>query len=134
MESLGKLVDGRGRGVVHQLIPQMKILDGTHLSGEEGGAVGVETLHEADDLICQGASRARAAWAEEGATGATDRRGRGGTGVFNPREGYSSRRRSRDTTVAVRDGGRSPPEDRGIVHWDSDLTQGGGQAFSGNPR
>lgn len=112
----------------------MKILDGIHLSGEEGGTIGVEILDEADDLISQGASRARAAWAEEGALGVTGRRERGTTGMFVPRERYTSRRRSLETAVVVEDSGRSPPENRGIVHWDSDLTQGGGQAFSGNPR
>lgn len=112
----------------------MKILDGIHLSGEEGGTIGVETLDEADDLICQGASRARAAWAEEGAIGATGSRERGTTGMLVPREGYTSRRGSLEAAVVAEGSSRSPPENSGIVHWDSDLTQGGGQAFSGNPR
>lgn len=174
MESLGKLRDGRGRGVVHQLIPQIKILDGTHLSSGEGGAVDAQTLDEADDLICQGASHARAAWAEEEETAAValvaaptastevaggDGRRREGEGEEVQQHqqqadesfpaglgGYSSlgHRTIRSKVVMaaaaeVNVGGcGSPPLPRpdhgGTGHWDSELTQGGRQALSGNPR
>lgn len=161
MESLGKLRDGRGRGVVHKLIPQIKILDGTHLSSREGGPVDAQTLDEADDLICQGASRARAAWAEEEETaaaaaaaarideaGENGRRREGRSGeeaveAFPAGWGDSScsRRPTGSTAVAVEAVGsgsgnppRPRPEQGGMMHWDSDLTQGGRQALSGNPR
>eukprot|EP00903_Cladosiphon_okamuranus_P011960 g11233.t1 len=166
MESLSKLRDGRGRGVVHKLIPQIKVLDGTHLSSREGDPVDAQTLDEADDLVCQGASRARAAWAEEeetaaaaaaaaavariDVTGEIARRDEGrrrektiegfaaGSG-----ESSSARRSKRSTAVVAAAevtgvGHESPPRQRpeqgGIMHWDSDLTQGGRQALSGNPR
>lgn len=146
--------------MVHKLIPQIKILDGTHLSNLEGGAVDAQTLEEADDLICQGASRARAAWAEEeeesaaAASAGIDhvtrenvrRRGgsRGEKAVEAFQAGPGGPSSSREPTgsnaatqvAGVRSG--SPPAPRpeqgGIMHWDSDLTQGGRQALSGNPR
>lgn len=145
MDSLGKLIDGRGRGVVHQLIPQLRILDGSHFSGGEGDlAVDAQLLDEADDLICEGASRARAAWAEEDAAEemeAANQWEREAAGERSPGSPSASsrRRRRREGVVAAAagvDGGGSQQqaEDRGMVHWDSDLTQGGRQALSGNPR
>lgn len=159
MESLGKLRDGRGRGVVHKLIPQIKILDGTHLSSREGDAVNAQTLDEADDLISQGASRARAAWAEEEETAAAaasacidkagenrrrreGRRGERALQAFTAGSGdASSSRLPTGPKVAARvtggESGSPPPprpEQGEIMHWDSDLTQGGRQALSGNPR
>eukprot|EP00752_Nemacystus_decipiens_P003028 g2808.t1 len=163
MESLGKLRDGRGRGVVHKLIPQLKILDSTHLSSREDGPVDAQTLDEADDLICQGASRARAAWAEEeetaaatAAAAAAAAAGAAAAGIDvageNGRrrqqrsgeqaaqgDSSSSRLRIRSKVAAEAAGGdpgspqRSRPEQVGVMHWDSDLTQGGRQALSGNP-
>lgn len=166
MESLGKLRNGRGRGVVHQLIPQIRVLNGSHLSSGGGSAVDAETLHEADDLICQGASRARAAWAEEEETpavtivsapkeasevGGGDGRRREGERKERAQqqqqanemfpEGLSGSLGHRATAAAceINVGGcGSPPaphpDNGGNMHWDSDLTQGGRQALSGNPR
>ena len=164
MESLGKLRDGRGRDVVHKLIPQIKILDSTHLSSREGGLVDAQILDEADDLICQGASRARAAWAEEEVTAAAaaaaavaalridvaggygpQREERSGAKAVEPfptgSGGSSCFRRPIGSKVAAEatgGGSGSPPgprpEQGGMMHWDSDLTQGGRQALSGNPR
>lgn len=160
MESLGKLRDGRGRGVVHKLIPQIKILDGTHLSSREDDPVDAQTLDEADDLVCQGASRARAAWAEEEETVAAaaaaacidvagengrrreGRRGENSFEAFPAGSGDSlSYRQPRGSKVVAEvtgggSGSQPPPrpEQGGIIHWDSDLTQGGRQALSGNPR
>lgn len=146
-QSLAKLLDGRDRGVVHHLIPQIRILDGAHLSGERT-TVGSETLDEAIELICEGSSGARAAWAEEDAAAAAadgsatvmeGQRGGGGDDSL-PRQRPSRRRRSQEGgVVALGDATRcqsrcQSPAGLGIVHWDSDLTQGGGQAFSGNPR
>ncbi|CAM9456300.1 unnamed protein product, partial [Hapterophycus canaliculatus] len=184
MESLGKLRGEKGRGVVRHLIPQIRILDGTHLSGGEGGMIDGQVLDEADDLICQGASRARATWAtEEDAEAAAlatasvmvstegaleDRRrlkggnGEGGRGKGRGGQhdepssltgsgGHHSCRRRRSNVPSsvvvgaaagatkVQVGGRGststplPPERGGIMHWDSDLTQGGRQALFGNP-
>ncbi|CAN0194138.1 unnamed protein product [Ectocarpus sp. 6 AP-2014] len=168
-ESLSKLRDGRGRGVVRQLIPQIRVLDGIQLSSGEGGAVDAQTLNEAVDLICRDASRARAAWSEEGVTEAAvaaaavrtastattikvvqeDRWRPGGVGKDEclPLAGLDScfSRSSRSptkpgvATVAGLGGGGSPippqlvPDQGGGMHWDSDLTQGGRQALSGNP-
>ncbi|CAB1099920.1 unnamed protein product [Ectocarpus sp. CCAP 1310/34] len=165
-ESLSKLRDGRGRGVVRQLIPQIRVLDGIHLSSGEGGAVDAQTLDEAVDLICRDASRARAAWSEEGVTevvaaaaavGAAstattikvvqqDRWRPDGVGKDEclPLAGLNSCFPRSPTkpgvaTVAGLGGGGSPippqlvPGQGGGIHWDSDLTQGGRQALSGNP-
>lgn len=144
MESLGKLLGGRGRGVVHKLIPQLRMLDGDHFSGggSEAATVDAQLLNEADDLICEGASRARAAWAEEDAAAEVaaesqwerqaDERSPGGASASSAR-----RRRRKEIGVAATavEGGGSPHiPDCGMVHWDSDLTQGGRQALSGNPR
>lgn len=138
MESLGKLLDGQGRGVVHQLIPQIKILDGINLS-EESSAIDVETLTEADKLIHQGAFSARAAWAEEDAAAeqaADQRHERETEGPHLPWPDSLRRRRSKEKAFPVMTEGKvlSLSDESGIVHWDSALTQGGGQAFSGNPR
>lgn len=151
MESLGKLLDGRGRGVVRRLIPQLRVLDSDHFSSSGSAAaatVDAQLLHEADDLICEGASRARAAWAEEDAAAETalesqwereaDERSPGSASASA--SSSSRRRRRREVGVAaavaaVADGGGSQQlPDRGMVHWDSDLTQGGRHALSGNPR
>lgn len=133
---------------MHQLIPQLRMLDGGPFSGGGGEAttvVDAQLLHEADELICEGASRARAAWAEEDAEAAeaaaenqwgerqADERSPGGASSSSSR-----RRRRREggaAAAAAVDGGGSPHiPDRGMVHWDSDLTQGGRQALFGNPR
>lgn len=162
MESLGKLHHERGRGVVHKLIPQIKILNGTHLSSRETDPVDAQTLGEAGDLICQGASRARAAWTEEEETAAAalasasvcvdvvgengkrreGRRGRKAKEAFPAGSGGPSSPRqptgSRVAAEGTGGGSGSPPPPRpeqgGIMQWDSDLTQGGRQALSGNPR
>ncbi|CAN0426692.1 unnamed protein product, partial [Ectocarpus sp. 8 AP-2014] len=165
-ESLSKLRDGRGRGVVRQLIPQIRVLDGIHLSSGEGGAVDAQTLDEAVDLICRDTSRARAAWSEEDVTEARvaaaavaaastattikvvqeDRWRPDGVGKEEclPLAGLDSCFSRSPTkkgvaTVAGLGGGGSPippqmvPDQGGGMHWDSDLTQGGRQALSGNP-
>lgn len=123
--------------MVHKLIPQIRVLDGTHLSGE-GEAVDAQILDEADDLIYQGASRARAAWAEEDAAAEMRSDGRWEREDDGAVHGlYSSRRSgSKEEVVAkvVGDGRSQALPNRGMVHWDSDLTQGGRQALSGNPR
>lgn len=169
---------------MHQLIPQIRILDGAHLSSGESSAVDAQTLDEADDLICQGASRARAAWAEEEETAAVAlvaaaaataevaggdcRRPKGNREKDQQQQQQLQQRRQREqqdldetfpvglsgcslghqttsskvamaAAVNVNAGGcRSPPpphqESGGAMHWDSDLTQGGRQALSGNPR
>lgn len=152
--------------MVRQLIPQIRVLDGIHLSSGEGGAVDAQTLDEADDLICQEASRARAAWAEEDGTEAAaaaaaasgtastvttikvvpeDRWRPDGVGQDEclPLAGLDSScfsRSPRKPEVAGVGGGGSPippqlvSDQGGGMHWDSDLTQGGRQALSGNPR
>lgn len=149
MESLGKLLGGRGRGVVYKLIPQLRMLDGDHFSGggSEAATVDAQLLNEADDLICEGASRARAAWAEEDAAAEVaaeaaaesqwecqaDERSPGGASASSS----SQRRRRRElglSAAAVEGSGSPHIPDCGMVHWDSDLTQGGRQALSGNPR
>ncbi|CAM9791002.1 unnamed protein product, partial [Ectocarpus sp. 12 AP-2014] len=165
-ESLSKLRDGRGKGVVRQLIPQIRVLDGIHLSGGEGGAVDAQALDEAVELICRDASRARAAWSEEGVTEAAaaaaavgaastattikvaqeDRWRPDGVGKDEslPLAGLDSCFSRSPTkpgvaTVGGLGGGGSPipqqlvPDQGGGMHWDSDLTQGGRQALSGNP-
>lgn len=146
MHSLGKLIDGRGRGVVHQLVPQLRILDGNHLSGRGCDlAVDAQLLNEADDLICEGASRARAAWAEEDAAAEMAAENRWEREAVDGRSSPGSpsaaslRGRRRGVVVAAAvgvDGGglQRQTTDRGMVHWDSDLTQGGRQALFGNPR
>lgn len=166
-ESLSKLRHGRGRGVVRQLIPQIRVLDGIHLSSGEAGAVDAQTLDEAVNLTCRDASRARAAWSEEDVTEATaaaaavgaastattikvvqeDRWRPDGVGKDEclPLAGLDSCFSRSPTkkgvaTVAGLGGGGSPippqlvPDQGGGMHWDSDLTQGGRQALSGNPR
>lgn len=179
MESLGKLRDGKGRGVVRKLIPQIRILDGTHLSGGEGGGVDEQILDEVDDLVCQGASRARATWATEkeaeaaalatasamvsteGVQGGQRRVGgaNGGGGGSKERgeesgepsflaelDDYSPHRpwmsnvpaaaAATETQVGMRGSPSAPqlPDQGGMMHWDSDLTQGGREALFGNPR
>ena len=127
---------------MHQLIPQLRILDGDHFSGRsKTTTVDAQLLHEVDDLICEGASRARAAWAEEDAAAEAaaesqwerqaDERSPGAASASSSR-----RRRRREVGVAAAVDGVGSPHipDRGMVHWDSDLTQGGRQALSGNPR
>lgn len=137
MESLGRLLDGRGRGVVHQLIPQIRILDRIHLSGESS-SVGAETLHEAEGLIREGAFFARSVWAEEDAAAeiAADRQREQKAHGSLPESVSCHQRRSKEVELemALDAGKLHSTADHGIVHWDSDLTQGGGQAFSGSPR
>lgn len=127
MESLGKLANGRGREVVRRIIPQLRMLDCAHLS-IENSAVNAGTLDDANDIVCEGATRARAAWAEE------DPSSDGGNWGESGGEEASRGSLSRGASLGETKADEGVPTSRGIVHWDSDLTQGGAQVFSGNPR
>lgn len=146
MSSLGKLPGGQGRGVVHRLIPQLRVLDGTPLSVLETDIVDVDALlRDTNALAREGAFGARAAWEE--------RNGENMTVPCAGRNGCLAKEEATKTALSPvlsaspeRGRGLKPREgsggehvlkaspDRGIVHWDSDLTQGGCPAFSGKPR
>lgn len=137
--------------MIHKLIPQIRILDGVHLTNTSD-AIDVETLEEAVGLIQQGASRAREAWSEEDAMAekemtASDAAGyrrqvkgkyKSSTAAMESSKGLPVERRSSKAKVV--EVGGSPATspviaaDQEIVDWDSDLTQGGRQSFSGKPR
>lgn len=163
-EALSKVKNEHGREVVQQFIPQLRMLDGVHLSYEQSrGVARAETLDEARDLICQEVHHACAAWGEdeniiEKSTTDTpetletngtiekalDNRaiispGREGRTPLEPKQcgeaGVSVAVANPGTGIATAGGGRLPATiGAGMVHWDSDLTQGGRQVFSGNPR
>lgn len=152
-DSLSNLRNGNGRRVVHKLIPQIRILDGVQLLTNTSDAIDVETLQEAVDLIQQGTSQAHEAWSGEDAMvedemtasdaagyrrQVKDKQNNSSMATMESSTGLASeRRRSKAEVVGVE---RSPAisavvvTNQEIVDWDSDLTQGGRQSFSGKPR
>lgn len=152
MDSLSNLRNGNGRGVVHKLIPQIRILDGAQLLVNKSDTIDVETLEEAVGLIQQGASQAHEAWSEEDAMveeemAASDSAGyrrqvkgkhNGSLATMESSTGLpAERRRSKAEAVGVERSSAISAvvvTNQEVVGWDSDLTQGGRQSFSGKPR
>ncbi|CAM9573874.1 unnamed protein product [Sphacelaria rigidula] len=144
MSSLGKLPGGQGRGVVHRLIPQLQVLGGTSLSVLEIDIVDADALlRDTNALAWEGASGARTAWEEKngenvtvpcaGRNGCLEKKEAAKT-TLSPVLSNSPDRGRRRLKQRERNGGENvlkASPDRGIVHWDSDLTQGGCPAFSG---
>lgn len=147
MSSLGKLPGGQGRGVVHRLIPQLQVLGGTSLSVLEIDIVDADALlRDTNALAWEGASGARTAWEEKngenvtvpcaGRNGCLEKKEAAKT-TLSPVLSNSPDRGRRRLKQRERNGGENvlkASPDRGIVHWDSDLTQGGCPAFSGKAR
>ena len=146
MSSLGRLPGGQGLGVVHRLIPQLRVLGGRPLSVLKTDIVDADVfLRGTNAFAREGASGARAAWEEKDSENKTVPCCRT-NGCLEKEEVAkntlspvlsTSPDRGRRLKQREQSGGKhvlKASSDRGIVHWDSDLTQGGCPAFSGKPR